>query len=317
MSTLDNILEEINKANSIVILTHENPDGDAVGTALALYNALKQYGKNPDIIIPEYSKVFEFLPGIDDIKKESNVEKYDLAISVDCATIKMLNGFANYFESAKMKIVIDHHGTNTMYGDINFVNPVAPACAQILITILEYFGMEITKDIGSCILTGIITDTGGFKYSGVTAETFEFVAWLLNKGVNVSKIYRQVLQVKTKANFELHRIASDRIEFLEDGKIAFTYITEEDEQKVGAQNGDHEGIVEVGRDVEGVEVSIFVRQTDKGCKVSLRSNDYVNVSDVCLMFGGGGHQKAAGALIQGSIEQVKEKLLYQVKSYLK
>ena len=317
MSTLDNILEEINKANSIVILTHENPDGDAVGTALALYNALKQYGKNPDIIIPEYSKVFEFLPGIDDIKKESNVEKYDLAISVDCATIKMLNGFANYFESAKMKIVIDHHGTNTMYGDINFVNPVAPACAQILITILEYFGMEITKDIGSCILTGIITDTGGFKYSGVTAETFEFVAWLLNKGVNVSKIYRQVLQVKTKANFELHRIASDRIEFLEDGKIAFTYITEEDEQKVGAQNGDHEGIVEVGRDVEGVEVSIFVRQTDKGCKVSLRSNEYVNVSDVCLMFGGGGHQKAAGALIQGSIEQVKEKLLYQVKSYLK
>ncbi len=317
MSTLDNILEEINKANSIVILTHENPDGDAVGTALALYNALKQYGKNPDIIIPEYSKVFEFLPGIDDIKKESNVEKYDLAISVDCATIKMLNGFANYFESAKMKIDIDHHGTNTMYGDINFVNPVAPACAQILITILDYIGMEITKDIGSCILTGIITDTGGFKYSGVTAETFEFVAWLLNKGVNVSKIYRQVLQVKTKANFELHRIASDRIEFLEDGKIAFTYITEEDEQKVGAQNGDHEGIVEVGRDVEGVEVSIFVRQTDKGCKVSLRSNDYVNVSDVCLMFGGGGHQKAAGALIQGSIEQVKEKLLYQVKSYLK
>lgn len=317
MSTLDNILEEINKANSIVILTHENPDGDAVGTALALYNALKQYGKDPDIIIPEYSKVFEFLPGIDDIKKESNVEKYDLAISVDCATIKMLNGFANYFESAKMKIDIDHHGTNTMYGDINFVNPVAPACAQILITILDYIGMEITKDIGSCILTGIITDTGGFKYSGVTAETFEFVAWLLNKGVNVSKIYRQVLQVKTKANFELHRIASDRIEFLEDGKIAFTYITEEDEQKVGAQNGDHEGIVEVGRDVEGVEVSIFVRQTDKGCKVSLRSNDYVNVSDVCLMFGGGGHQKAAGALIQGSIEQVKEKLLYQVKSYLK
>ena len=317
MSTLDNILEEITKANSIVILTHENPDGDAVGTALALYNALKQYGKNPDIIIPEYSKVFEFLPGIDDIKKESNVEKYDLAISVDCATIKMLNGFANYFESAKMKIDIDHHGTNTMYGDINFVNPVAPACAQILITILDYIGMEITKDIGSCILTGIITDTGGFKYSGVTAETFEFVAWLLNKGVNVSKIYRQVLQVKTKANFELHRIASDRIEFLEDGKIAFTYITEEDEQKVGAQNGDHEGIVEVGRDVEGVEVSIFVRQTDKGCKVSLRSNDYVNVSDVCLMFGGGGHQKAAGALIQGSIEQVKEKLLYQVKSYLK
>lgn len=317
MSTLDNILEEINKANSIVILTHENPDGDAIGTALALYNALKQYGKNPDVIIPEYAKIFEFLPGTSEIKKESDIEKYDLAISVDCATIKMLNGFAKYFENAKVKVVIDHHGTNTMFGDINFVNPDAPACSQIMLVILEHFNIEITKDIGSCIVTGIITDTGGFKYSGVTAETFEFVAWLLNKGVNVSKIYRQVLQVKTKANFELHRIASDRIEFLEDGKVAYTYITEEDEKSVGAQNGDHEGIVEIGRDIEGVEVSIFIRQTEKGCKVSLRSNEYVNVSDVCLMFGGGGHPKAAGALIQGTVEQVKEKLLYQVKSYLK
>lgn len=317
MSTLDNILEEINKANSIVILTHENPDGDAIGTGLALYNALKQYGKNPDIIIPEYPKIFEFLPGVEEIKKVSEIEKYDLAISVDCATIKMLNGFAKYFENAKMKIAIDHHSTNTMFGDINFVNPDAPACAQIMLVILEHFHIEITKEIGTCILTGIITDTGGFKYAGVTAETFEFVAWLLNRGINVSKIYRQVLQIKTKPNFELNRIATNRLEFLENGKIAYTYITEEDEKQVNAQSGDHEGIVEIGRDVEGVEVSIFVRQTEKGCKVSMRSNEYVNVSDVCLMFGGGGHQRAAGALIQGTVEQVKEKLLYQVKAQLK
>lgn len=317
MSTLDNILEEINKANSIVILTHENPDGDAIGTSLALYNALKQYGKNSDIIIPEYPKIFEFLPGVEEIKKVSEVEKYDLAISVDCATIKMLNGFSKYFENAKMKIAIDHHSTNTMFGDINFVNPDAPACAQIMLVILEHFNIEITKDIGTCILTGIITDTGGFKYSGVTAETFEFVAWLLNRGINVSKIYRQVLQIKTKPNFELNRIATNRLEFLENGKVAYTYITAEDEKQVNAQNGDHEGIVEIGRDVEGVEVSIFVRQTEKGCKVSMRSNEYINVSDVCLIFGGGGHQRAAGALIQGTVEQVKEKLLYQVKAQLK
>lgn len=317
MSTLDNILEEIDKAESIVILTHENPDGDAIGTGLALYHALKQYGKNPDIIIPEYPRIFGFLPGVEEIKKESEIEKYDLAISVDCSTIKMLNGFAKYFENAKMKVSIDHHSTNTMFGDINFVNPDAPACSQIMLVILEHFNIEITKEIGTCILTGIITDTGGFKYSGVTAETFEFVALLLNKGINVSKIYRQVLQMKTKPNFELHRIANNRLEFLEDGKVAYTYITMEDEKQVGAENGDHEGIVENGRDVEGVEVSIFVRQTEKGCKVSMRSNEYVNVADVCLMFGGGGHQKAAGVLMQGTIDQVKEKLLYQVKSQLK
>ena len=316
MNTLDNILEEINKAESIVILTHENPDGDAIGSGLALYNALKQIGKNPDIIIPEYPRTFEFLPGSNEIKKESNVEKYDLAISVDCATIKMLNGFANYFENAKVKVSIDHHSTNTMFGDLNYVSPDAPACAQILLVVFEYFKIEVTKDIGTCILAGIITDTGGFKYSGVTSETFEFVAWLLDKGINVSKIYRKVLQIKTRANFELNRIARNRLEFFEDGKVAFTYITKEDEESVNAESGDHEGIVETGRDIEGVEVSIFVRETDKGCKVSMRSNEYVNVSDVCLLLGGGGHIRAAGATMQCTIEQAKEKILRQIKSVI-
>ena len=316
MSTLDNILEEIDKANSIVILTHENPDGDAIGTGLALYNALKQYGKNPDIIIPEYPRTFEFLPGAEEIKKESNIEKYDLAISVDCATSKMLNGFVDYFDNAKVKVSIDHHSTNTMFGDYNYVSPDAPACAQVLLVVLNYFHMEVTQEIGTCILTGIITDTGGFKYSGVTAETFEFVAWLLNKGINVSKIYRKVLQIKTKANFELSRIAINRLEFYEEGKIAFTYITEEDMQKVNAENGDHEGIVEIGRDIEGVEVSIFIRQAEDGCKVSMRSNEYVNVSDVCLLLGGGGHIHAAGAKMQCTIEQAKERILRQLKTVI-
>ena len=316
MSTLDNILEEINKAETIVILTHENPDGDAVGTSLALYHSLKQMGKNPDIIIPVLPRIFEFLPGANEIKKESNVEKYDLAISVDCATIKMLNGFSNYFEDAKVKISIDHHSTNTMFGDFNYVSPDSPACAQVLLVVLDYLKVEVTKEIGTCILTGIITDTGGFKYSGVTAETFEFVAWLLNKGINVSKIYRKVLQTKTRANFELNRIAADRLEFFEDGKIAYTYITKEDEEKVHAESGDHEGIVETGRDIEGVEVSIFIRQTDKGCKVSMRSNEYVNVSDVCLLLGGGGHAHAAGVSMQCTIDQAKEKILRQVKSVI-
>lgn len=313
MSTLDNILEEINKAETIVILTHENPDGDAMGSSLALYDALKNMGKNPDIIIPEYPRVFEFLPNANEIKKESSIEKYDLAISVDCATIKMLNGFANYFENAKVKVSIDHHSTNTMFGDLNYVSPEAPACAQILIVVLEYFKVEVTKEIGTCILTGIITDTGGFKYSGVTAETFEFVAWLLNKGINVSKIYRKVLQTKTRANFELSRKAMDRLEFFEDGKVAFTYITLQDQKSVNSENGDHEGIVEIGRDIEGVEVSIFVRETDTGCKISMRSNEYVNVSDVCILLGGGGHTHAAGCSLQCSIEQAKEKILRQVK----
>lgn len=315
--TLDKILEEINKADSIVILTHENPDGDAIGSALGIFLALKNYGKNPDIIIPEYSRTFKFLPSCDKIKTESEIKQYDLAIAVDAATIKMLNGFVKYFENAKSKVVIDHHSTNTMFGDYNYVIPDSPSCTQVLLVLLENWEMEVTKEIGTCILTGIITDTGGFQYSSVTAETFEFAAWLLNKGVNVAEIYKKAMNTKTKANFELTRIAIDRVEFLHDNKIAFTYITKEDEEKYMSESGDHEGIVEIGRGIEGVEVSVFLRETEKGIKVSLRSNEYVNVSDVCLIFGGGGHRKAAGCTMQGTINQVKEKIVNQIKMQLK
>ena len=317
--TLDNILEEIKKAEKIVILTHETPDGDAIGSSLAMSLAIKQLGKNPDVIIPEYSRLFEFLPGSKDIKKESDIQKYDLAISVDCTDLKRLKCGDRYFANAKSKIVIDHHGTNKMFGDFNFVNPVSPACCEILIGMFEYFGIEITKEIGSCIVTGIITDTGGFRYSGVTAETFEFTAELLRKGVNVSDIYKRVLDTKTRANFELNKLVSQRMEILENGKVTFTYINLEDEKNVNAEEGDHEGLVEIGRDIEGVEVSVFIREKQDpiGYKVSLRSNDYVNVSDVCLMFGGGGHPKAAGCFIQGDLEQAKTKILAEIKKVLK
>ena len=315
--TIDNIIEEIDKAKSIVILTHETPDGDAIGSSLALYAGLKQLGKDVDVIIPEYSKTFEFLPNSSEIKKEGRNDNYDLAIAVDCGDIKRLNGFASYFENANTRISIDHHSSNTMFADYNFVNPMAPAAAQILVVILEALGVIIDKDIGTCLLTGIITDTGGFKYKGVTAETFEFVAELLARGVNVSDVYKKVLQTVSKPRFSLMQIAMNRIEFLEDGKLTFTYITKEDEEKVGAGTNDHDGIVEMGRDIDGVEVSIFLRETDNGYKISLRSNEYVNVSDICLMFSGGGHIRAAGGNINLPFEQAKAKIIEECRKYLK
>ncbi len=315
--TLDNIVKEINNAKNIVILTHEMPDGDAIGSSLALYTGLKQLGKDVDVLIPEYSKTFEFLPNSEEIKKEGRSGVYDLAIALDCGDIRRLNGFTRYFEDANVKVSIDHHGSNTMFADYNYVDPAAPACSQILVIVLGALGVVIDKEIGTCLLTGIITDTGGFKYKGVTAETFEFVAELLNRGVNVSDVYKKVLQIISKERFELTRIAINRLEFIENGKITFTYITKEDERKVGAGNNDHDGIVEMGRDIEGVEISIFLRETDNGYKISLRSNEYVNVSDICLMFGGGGHIRAAGGNINLPFEQAKTKIIEECKKYIK
>lgn len=317
--TLDNILEEIKKAETIVILTHETPDGDAVGSSLAMKLALKQLGKSADVIIPKYSRTFTFLPDANEIKKETEIERYDLAIAVDCADLKRLASGEKYFESAKRKIQIDHHSINTMFGDYNFVNPVSPACCEILLGMFEYFGLEITQELGTCIITGIITDTGGFQYDAVTAETFEFAAELLQKGVNIAKVYQKVLSTNTRAHFELSRLVSNRMEFFEDGKVAFTYMNLEDEKSVGAEEGDHEGLVNIGRNIEGVEISIFIREKEgtNGYKVSLRSREYANVADVALMFGGGGHVKAAGCFVQGTVEEVKQKVLLEIKKVLK
>ena len=316
--TLDDILVEINHAEKIVIMAHETPDGDAIGSMLSMNLALKKLGKEADVIVREFPRTFAFLPGAKEVKSNSDIEQYDLAVSLDCADLKRLVG-KEYFESAKKTIVIDHHGTNMMYGDLNFVNPASPACCEILAGMFEYFDIEIDSEIGSCILTGIITDTGGFKYSSVTPETFEFTAELLRKGVNVSDIYQRVLETRRKSNFELLRRAMNRLELLEDGKIAFTYINKKDEEEVHAETGDHEGIVENGRSIEGVRVSVFIREKEENIyKVSMRAGNgfNINVSDICYIFGGGGHPRAAGAVVSGTVEQVKEKLVKEIKKVI-
>ena len=317
MTTIDQILKCIKKSKNIVIVTHENPDGDAVGSSLAMYHALKGLKKNVDIIIPEYAKCFNELPGIDEVIKESD-KVYDLAISLDVATDKLLNVWVKYFREADQRIVIDHHSTNTMFGDINYVDLSSPACAQVVYMLIKHYRWKITPEIGTCIMAGIITDTGGFQYSGVSRDTFNIAAELLDAGVNISKVYKKVFDTKTKSSFELRRIALDRMEFLEDDKIAFTYITNEDERKVNAGVGDYEGIVSEGRSIEGVEVSIFLHELKDGeFKISLRSNSYVNVSDVCIMFGGGGHIRAAGAKMTADPLVIRDKVVNEVKRQLK
>ena len=131
--TLDEILKEIKEAQTIAILTHESPDGDAIGSSLALKLMIKELEKESEVIIPEFPRTFEFLPEAEQVKVETQTKNYDLAISVDCATLKRL-AKNEYFENAKKRIVIDHHGSNNMYGDLNYVNPASPACCEILVS---------------------------------------------------------------------------------------------------------------------------------------------------------------------------------------
>ena len=306
---LNAIKEAIENANSVIIFTHENPDGDAVGSSLAFYKFVKDLGKDVEIVIPQFPKVYKYLPWLDEIKTESSKEKYDVAIALDCGDIKRLDDPSESFIKSELRINIDHHTSNGMFGDLNYVDPISPAASQIVTKMLHYYNYEISKDVASCLITGIITDTGGFKYEGVTSETFIIASEFLEMGVNISQIFKEALSNISMEKFEARKLSQDRLEFYENGQIAYTYMTKEDMDRLNVVPADLEGIVENGRDIEGVEVSIFLYETDKGFKGSFRSNNYVNVADLCLLFNGGGHVRAAGCTMQHPLEECKEKVL--------
>lgn len=317
--TLDEIYKEIKNSESFVILTHENPDGDAIGSVCAMALALKNMGKTiVDIYLKEYPENYKYIPGIEMIKKDVEKEIYDMAIVLDCSNLtRVSNVYRTVYEKSNIKVQIDHHNNNSMFADYNIVNPVSPACTQILSSSFEYLNIDITKDIATAILTGIITDTYGFSSPETTTESFEFAGFALNKGVNISKIYRNSLTKISKARFDIQKLATERLELLENGKIAFTYITKEDEAKFGTKTGDLSSIVEIGRNIEGVEISIFIYEKEKYYKVSIRTNEYVDATSVCLSFGGGGHLRAAGANIALSLENTKAAVINEAIKYLK
>lgn len=310
------INELIELSDSILILTHKSPDGDAVGSSLALYNAFANMYKKVDIIIEDVPKLFNFMPNFDKIEKESSILEYDLVVVVDCATYDRIGQYNNkYFENAKFTLNIDHHISNTKYANYNYISSSSPACCEYLVDILDNLNIEINEDIAKCLMVGILTDTGGFQYTNVNKKTFNFAS-RVSSIIDIPLLYKKVLSTQTKPQFELTKIAISRLEFLLDKKVAFTYINNEDFKLTGASYGDHEGIVNIGRNVEGVEVSIFIRETLNGYRVSLRGNGIVDVSILASLYGGGGHKDSAGFDSNLSFEELKKSLLENIKGIL-
>jgi len=313
---MEKIKSLIENSDTILVLTHKSPDGDAVGSALAVYNALLNMYKKVDIILEDIPSIFNFLPNIDKVKDTSKVEEYDLVIVVDCATQERIGQDNNYFENAKYTLNIDHHVSNTNFANYNYVSCNSPACCEYLVEIFDNLGIETTKEIAECLVVGILTDTGGFQYSNVSDKTYNFAS-RVSKIVDIPDVYKKVLSTKTKAQFELTKIAMSRIELLHNDKIAFTYLMKEDLEKVNAMSGDHEGIVNIAREVDGVDVSIFVRETDDGYKVSLRSNNDFDVNEIAVSFNGGGHVRAAGFDSNLEFNELKDKLIKLISDRIK
>jgi len=304
---MNEIWDLINKSNSILVLTHENPDGDAIGSAMAIYKMLINLNKNVDVVIPEIPPVFMFLNSMDKILVESN-KNYELAIVVDCSNAERIGQKNDEFAKCQKSIVIDHHISNTRFCYLNYVMDKTSSCSQVIYHLFKEWKIKITKEIGEYLMTGCITDTCGFRNNDVDKATFLMAAEMIDLGVDIHKIYYLTLLKINKAQYQLMRMTLDRLELLHEGKIAFSYISHEDMENVGAKKGDHEGLIDIGRNIEGVEVSIFMREDD-GYNVSFRSTGRVNVEKIARRFGGGGHDMAAGVRINKSFKETKDILV--------
>lgn len=304
----------INDSKSILLLTHESPDGDAIGSVLSFYHYLTSINKIVDMVILDIPKVFDFLPSIDKTVDNVNCE-YDLGIVLDCASRDRIGQKEDLFSRCKKTIVIDHHVSNTNYGDINYVKGNTSSCCQVVYYLFKEWSVSFNEEIGNSIITGVLTDTNGFGHNGVDSNTFKLACELKEIGIDIHNIYQKVLWMKTMSQYNLMKIGMDRIQFMCDGKIAFTYILEEDFEKVGAILGEHEGIVDIGRNINGVEVSIFIRENN-GWSISLRSTGKVDVGKIAINLGGGGHKMASGGKLYGDFEDVKKKVINEVEKAL-
>lgn len=317
MSVLENIKDKIESSKSILIMTHVNPDGDAMSSSLGLLAALKKIGKSAYVYIPAPNKMFSYLPGYSEIITEiQNAKDYDLCIALDSSDLERLGTGREYFEAIESTIVIDHHITNQNFGDINYLNAVASSTCENMIVVLAAMNIAINKEIAECLYSGILTDTGAFRYN-VQPETFEFAAMLMETGVETTKIYRRLFDETTLNKTKLLARALERLEMFEDGKVSVTYITEGDLEELGLEENDSEGIVNFGRNIEGTEVSVFIKEREDKYKISLRANDYVDVSIIASKFAGGGHVRAAGFESVMTMEQIKIAVLEEVRKQLK
>ncbi len=306
----DKIWKVINDSNSILVITHESPDGDAIGSVMAFYHMLKNINKAVDVVVPEIPETFKYLDGIDEVKNKSDCT-YDLAIVVDCASSPRIGQTNSELSKCKKSIVIDHHISNVMYGDINLVEGTISSCCQVIYYLFKSWNVKITKEIGNAIITGCLTDTNGFRNNDVDKNTFLMAAELMDYGIDIHNIYYLAVSKKSMAQYLLMKMTLDRLEMFDDGKIAFSYISREDMDNVEARKGDHEGLVDLGRNIGGVEVSVLMREDDE-YRISLRSNGRVNVNEIAKKFGGGGHKMAAGIKLTGNFKETKDMIINEI-----
>ena len=313
---------KIETAENIIIFSHVNPDGDAIGSNLALNIMLeKHFNKIPDSVYSgSLPSIYSFMPHFGRLKEVQTLDKnkkYDLAVSLDTASKDRLASGACFFDGAGFSAVIDHHKTNPRYGNINIIDGGAACTGIVLNRIFESWKLDMPLDAARCIYTSMLTDTGGFRYDNTNEECFLLAAKLIKAGVSPMKEYRACYETKPQAMLMFQAQAVSNASFYNDGKIAAVKITQNDMKRLNAEDDYTEGIVEILRTVKNVEIAVLLKETKDGwTKVSLRSKN-INLIPAVLDFGGGGHMFAAGCTIKKPVMIAFDKLMARIQTELK
>lgn len=315
MKNLEEAAAVLRGAEQVMILCHQFPDGDTLGSGSALCRGLRQLGKRAavrcsDTIGPKYQFLFQNLPD-DDFAP-------DLVVAVDVADKSLLGEplLAQY--DGKIDLCIDHHGSNLNYAKQSYVDPKAAATCEIIYALLKLLGIAVDKPIAEALYTGISTDTGCFKYTNTTPATHRIAADLLETGINSADIDRAMFDTKSRARLDMERRVLDSIRYDCGGKVAVICITKQMIAESGAVEDDLDGLATIPREIEGVRIGITLREKDDGAyKVSLRARPPADAAKICEEFGGGGHRGAAGCTLNLPLEEAKKQILEAVGRYLK
>ncbi|PTM58959.1 DHH family phosphoesterase [Desmospora activa] len=303
-----------------LVVSHLHPDGDAIGSTLAVKAMLEHLGK--EVVLTNESPIppkFQFLPGCDRILPPTELDgcSFDGVVAVDVADRERMGVVWEYIPADIPLLNIDHHPTNDRFGTVNLVVEDAAATAQILYTVAKVMDIPFSSSLALALYTGLLTDTGGFRYSNTTPEVMEMAASLLRHGVNAGEVADRVIETMSRGQLALLQRGLSNLRFTADGRVGWIWLTRLDFQESGAEEDDLDGIVNYARNVIGVDVGLLFRETEGDkVKVSLRSREIVDVAELAHSFGGGGHARAAGCTLTGSREEVEPMMLERVNACL-
>ena len=312
------IISKLKQLKSVLIFSHNRPDGDTIGSAIALYLAFKKLGVTASLCCEsQIPQKYDYLPEVKLYEKSAKyaekVGGFDAVISVDCASEVMFSDAYKVYNKGKIKFNIDHHISNSRYADYNYVEETS-ATTEIMLSIIKGMGVEIDANIADCLLLGIVTDTGNFAHNNVTNVTLENASVLLKAGGNLNKTVREMFKNQSRERAELYAKTISKIRYELDGKLAFIVISRKDIVNAGGDDSITEGFIDFPLSIKGVEVAISLLETgDKRYKISFRSKGVVNVNEIASIYGGGGHILASGAVMNGYLEDIIDKLTFNVK----